>query len=715
MGGRHDREGRGIWQLSPRAYYEAPPYVVLPAVPEALHPVSDRVSDWVEGSIRAHAASSDGDARTHSTFRVNDTGRRCDEPQRPDRRVLTLTKEFIEQPYPARVEPRHQPRGDWAGPLGPMTHTRSLEPVVRTQTRQEQNPYDRPDDLSGIRNPMVYQSRGAQPGRPLVPAFAVPQHEHPIVQPVYDQYLGSRAPTGHYQEQICQRPRALQRVHTGLASYPNPRVAKKISDPSDCGPDALLIESINDLRARMERFEVAVPRNGYYVPDVRVKAESGIPSLGRSTAGENPSRAIGGRNDTQYRGSTHMAHPRGGKATRGSTRYVFGTRTGHRRDGSPGGSDSGSETDNGLPNRRPVFPPTRRTKRPGDYTSDPSEADEPVNSVEPDKRRRIMHVGVSPVRERPNPKSYLKLRDFDGRTCVEAFLAKFEICARHNGWSEADRLENLQCALTGNAAQMLWDQGSEGMTSSRRLIRHLRSRFGSEDQQVLHRTLLRTRVRPKGETLSETVDEIRRLMALAYPGRMSSDKQTIAIDALLRMMGDGELALKIREIEPNTLDEALRTAVRLEAYQSSNSPPECLDKRTKLVRVVTDTNPSQLAADLGTLMKEYHQLQSEKLDRLFESLKQSQTAVTAPALKTQDGNFQARPFAGRRRPPREPSEGGKCYNCGLEGHFSRNCQLPKINRETIPTTASGNEYPIPTFVSPAPPGLTGPSTSQNRA
>ena len=206
---------------------------------------------------------------------------------------------------------------------------------------------------------------------------------------------------------------------------------------------------------------------------------------------------------TQYRGSTHMAHPRGGKATRGSTRYVFGARTGHRRDGSPGGSDSGSETDNGFPNRRPVFPPTRRTKRPGDYTSDPSEAGEPVNSVEPGKRRRRMHVGVSPVRERPNPKSYLKLRDFDGRTCVEAFLAKFEICARHNGWSEADRLENLPCALTGIAAQVLWDQGSEGMTSSRRLIHHLRSRFGSEDQQVLHRTLLRTRVRPKGETLSE--------------------------------------------------------------------------------------------------------------------------------------------------------------------------------------------------------------------
>ena len=149
MGGRHDREWRGIWQLSPRAHYEAPPYV-LPAVPEALHPVSDRVSDWVEGSMRAHAASSDGDARTHSTFRVHDTGRRCDEPQRPDRRVLTLAKEFIEQPYPARAEPRHQPRGDWAGPLGPMTHTRSLEPVVRTQTRQEQNSYDRPDDLSGI-------------------------------------------------------------------------------------------------------------------------------------------------------------------------------------------------------------------------------------------------------------------------------------------------------------------------------------------------------------------------------------------------------------------------------------------------------------------------------------------------------------------------------------------------------------------------------------
>jgi uncharacterized protein YifE (UPF0438 family) len=133
---------------------------------------------------------------------------------------------------------------------------------------------------------------------------------------------------------------------------------------------------------------------------------------------------------------------------------------------------------------------------------------------------------------------------------------------------------------------------------------------------------------------------------------MSSDKQTIAIDALLRMMGDGELALKIREREPNTLDEALRIAVRLEAYQSSNSPSESWDKRPKSVRVVTDSTPSQQAADLSTLMKEYHQLQSEKLDRLFESLRQSQAAVTAPALKTQDGNLRARAFARSRRPPR---------------------------------------------------------------
>ena len=232
---------------------------------------------------------------------------------------------------------------------------------------------------------------------------------------------------------------------------------------------------------------------------------------------------------------------------------------------------------------------TRKGRKPADDSPDPSDGSESRDSSSPDhdsgRGKRVGRESTS-ARQTRKKRTYLKLKDFDGRTYVKAFLARFEVVSRHNRWSEEERLENLQCALDGSAAQVLWDQGSQGIKSSRRLIRHLRQRFGSENQQCVYRTQRRCRVRPKGEPLSATVDEVRRLMALAYPEPMSADKQTIAIDALLNMLGDSELVLKIREREPETLEAAYKVAMKLEEFQLASSGAREIERKSAQVRQV---------------------------------------------------------------------------------------------------------------------------------
>jgi len=59
------------------------------------------------------------------------------------------------------------------------------------------------------------------------------------------------------------------------------------------------------------------------------------------------------------------------------------------------------------------------------------------------------------------------------------------------------------------------------------------------------------------ETLSELHHDIRRLMALAYPKLTAEAREEIACDHFTAALNDPELALKIKERMPQTLDEAL--------------------------------------------------------------------------------------------------------------------------------------------------------------
>jgi len=168
------------------------------------------------------------------------------------------------------------------------------------------------------------------------------------------------------------------------------------------------------------------------------------------------------------------------------------------------------------------------------------------------------------VRNNWLPRKYwLPLEKFDGTNMpLETFLAKLDNCTQYNGWGDNDKLAHLQASLAGGAAQCLWDVGETNRYSLSHLLALLKGRFGSEGQAEKFRAELRGRRRHSGETLQFLYQDIRRLMVLAFPGPANVTTEIVGRDAFLDSLGDRPLALRIREREPTTMEEALRIAVR---------------------------------------------------------------------------------------------------------------------------------------------------------
>ena len=51
----------------------------------------------------------------------------------------------------------------------------------------------------------------------------------------------------------------------------------------------------------------------------------------------------------------------------------------------------------------------------------------------------------------------IKAPKYDGRGCVETFLTQFNIAADHNAWRSREKLAQMKCALSDDAAQLICD------------------------------------------------------------------------------------------------------------------------------------------------------------------------------------------------------------------------------------------------------------------
>ena len=80
---------------------------------------------------------------------------------------------------------------------------------------------------------------------------------------------------------------------------------------------------------------------------------------------------------------------------------------------------------------------------------------------------------------------------------------------------------------------------------------------------------LKTRRRQKGESLQPVFQDVKRLMALAFPSQIGSMAEIMAIDIFADSFTDKESRKQVLQKSPATLAEALTWAVRFEAINDS--------------------------------------------------------------------------------------------------------------------------------------------------
>src|SRR5688572_16138226 len=270
-------------------------------------------------------------------------------------------------------------------------------------------------------------------------------------------------------------------------------------------------------------------------------------------------------------------------------------------------------------------------------------------------------------------RSTIKLEKFSGKEQLEPFIRKFKIDSRYNQWTESDKLSHLFCSLSGQAEQILWDRDAELFTTADELIERLRSRFGNAEQTALFQTQLENRRQKESEDMGTLAQDIRRLISLAYPGPSSIHLETLATRAFLNALYDQSLALRVRELEPTSLDSAFKLATRLEAYRKA-----ALDKpgnmnrhpaRTQMIKE-PDSNLKEVIQRLDRMEK----AAKAQIPPLIPGIPPYYPPVCPPYPPPPQWNGNQRNWnenRGRQRTQPAFNQKRRCYICSAETHLQK--------------------------------------------
>ena len=303
-------------------------------------------------------------------------------------------------------------------------------------------------------------------------------------------------------------------------------------------------------------------------------------------------------------------------------------------------------------------------------TSTPKE--EAANIIEPNTMAHDKQVSSSETKKSPGVK--IKPATFDGSGSWLDYKAHFDVCAELNGWSDKEKGMYLAVSLRGQAQGVFGNIGSKS-SDYPMLVAALEERFAPPNQTELYRVQLRERRQKASETLSELGQDIRRLTNLAYSTAPPELKETLAKEQFIDALVNSDMRLRIKQARPLNLNDAVRHAVELEAFNRAER--KHLEGQGYM-RSTVEKVPEQ-RNDLEDGLKALQKTVSD-LQKSFEGWKkQKSNGMNVPRKYDSDG-------AKDTRPPRR-----RCYLCGSDKHLIKNCPKGKDEGKATPSNSGDNE------------------------
>ena len=281
---------------------------------------------------------------------------------------------------------------------------------------------------------------------------------------------------------------------------------------------------------------------------------------------------------------------------------------------------------------------------------------------------------------KPKVSNYVKAPKYNGTGSILSFLKQFDICAEHNAWSEKEKVVRLQCALEGQSSQVLWDFNSVESFTYGQLKEQLILRYGSPGQTEAHRAELRNLKQKRGEALSTLMQNVRKLMVLAYPGPTTPMHDTIAKDSFISALGDRVLALKVLEKGVVDLDAAYQHAVQLEAFshlwdKDVESARSSMGGKIRAAAAVKSDVENNSDDRLNVVVSMQKNMQDQMMKLQKNTEQQFRLFAARLNINERDGmnkntvKFDSSVSTSNNVSTRSVT----CFNCGAEGHIRPNC------------------------------------------